>query len=393
MVKLEELRAATDFVLSSGEMISVRVTLRAANGSSLAAAQLGELVSGGEKLLLRAARQQFKDVRSGTLELDAKSVVITARLYAYGRLNLGRFSRLTVGTRFEMKVLALLKVFIPALKHRGERLLDQPLRVTAGWSPGRDLEVEKTDPVLSSDSAAIDHRVRRMDTRRHRLRWLSAATILVAVLCIVGGGFVFTLTGSARVFALTVLCGAVLLAYGAWGRAKALSLFQDIAAIRDQQEIVESLQDKELEPRAMKLFQVHSQQLKRYYDQALRQRGLIFLTGIFCIVAGFSVIAVAFVLLRTMDPAGALEKILVAALGAIGGILGNFIAVVYLRMFTETVKSIGTFHDRLVATHHLYFANFLVSKVADDQGRDSAFRLIAEIAARQERGGATPTAR
>jgi hypothetical protein len=387
MVKLEELRAATDFLVASGELVSIGLIVRAADGSPLGADRLAALKSGLGDRLLAAAHRQFKDVQNGSVELGATGGTMTVRLYAYGRLNLAKSNGSTAGGHFEAKALALVKSLVEELEGLGG---DRPVHVTACWRPGGSLELGDTDPVISTDTAAIDRRVHRIETRRQRLKKYSAAAILVAAVSGMGGGFAFVSADFAKFALLILLYSGGLLAYGVWARMESSSLFKDIEAIRGQQDLEQMLAGEELERRAMKLFQVHSQQLKRYYDQALRQRGLIFFTGIFCIVAGFAVIAVAFVLLRSATPAGSLEKILVASLGAIGGILGNFIAVVYLRMFTETVQSIGTFHDRLVATHHLHFANFLVSKVTNDDSRDVAFRLLAEIAANQDRDGAAP---
>lgn len=102
---------------------------------------------------------------------------------------------------------------------------------------------------------------------------------------------------------------------------------QEMKELRDQQDLRELLQEPR-ERRAQKQFQVHSHQLRRYYDQALRQRSVIFWIGMLCILAGFGIIVAAGLLITERDAALS-EQIVVAALGAIGGILANFIAVVY----------------------------------------------------------------
>lgn len=50
-------------------------------------------------------------------------------------------------------------------------------------------------------------------------------------------------------------------------------------------------------------------------------------------------------------------------------------------MFTETVKSISGFHDRLVITHHLHFANVLAAKVGTEELRDRTLAGMAQAMA------------
>ncbi|HET6709810.1 TRADD-N-associated membrane domain-containing protein [Amycolatopsis sp.] len=383
MVTLNELRSVSDFLVASGEIASINLVVHGEGGVVLPDDKLVLLKGGLVERILPAAQKHLKDVQSGIVELDAAKGKVIVRLYAYGRLSLATNGR-TAGGQFEVKVLALLRSLIEEIEELGQVDLAQRVVVTADWRPGVSLELGDTDPVVSTDVAAIDRRVHRIEGRRQRLKKWSAVATLFAAVTMLLDGYYLVVADDAELALLILVYAGLFLASGVWMRTEANSLFKDIEAIRAQQDLDEMLEGKELERRAMKLFQVHSQQLKRYYDQALRQRGFIFFTGIFCIAAGFSVIAMAFVLLKSATPASSLEKILVASLGAIGGILGNFIAVVYLRMFSKTVESIGTFHDRLVATHHLHFANFLVSKVTDGPGRDAAFQLVAEIAAKQD---------
>ncbi|MCR6490420.1 hypothetical protein M8542_47210 [Amycolatopsis sp. OK19-0408] len=383
MLTLNKLRTVSDFLIASGEIASIEVVVRGKEGTALPADKLITLKTGLADQVLPTVVAHLKDVQTGIVEPDVAKSTMVVRLYAYGRMTLAAKGR-TAGGQFEVKMLALVRSLIEEIEKLGLSLLEQRVLVTAKWCLGAGVELGDTDPVVSTDVAAIDRRVQRIEGRRQRLKKYSAAAILSAAIIMLADGYSVVSFGFAEFSLLIPVYAGLFLAYGVWARAEANSLFKDIEAIRGQQDLDAMLKGAELERRAMKLFQVHSQQLKRYYDQALRQRGFIFFTGIFCIIAGFSVIVMAFVLLKSANPGNSLEKILVAALGAIGGILGNFIAVVYLRMFSETVKSIGTFHDRLVATHHLHFANFLVSKVADTAGRDTAFRLVAEIAATQE---------
>jgi hypothetical protein len=158
-------------------------------------------------------------------------------------------------------------------------------------------------------------------------------------------------------------------------RQKSRELGDEILDIDNEIDLL-TIQPGSEERRAQKLFQLHSMQLKQYYDQALTQGSYIFWVGLVCILLGFGVIAATFWLLRESS-IGTSEQIVIAALGSVGGILANFIALIYLRMHAETVRSTTEFHNRLVLTHHLHFGNFLVAKI---QNRGLRERTLGSIA-------------
>lgn len=117
--------------------------------------------------------------------------------------------------------------------------------------------------------------------------------------------------------------------------------------------------------RAEKLFLRQQFEVKRYYDETLRQSSVLSYLGVMCIAGGFAVIGVAFALVVSA-PTQTTQQIIVAALGAAGGLLANFVAVVFLRMHAGTVKALTNFHERLVSTHHVHFGNLLASRVDPD---------------------------
>ena len=131
------------------------------------------------------------------------------------------------------------------------------------------------------------------------------------------------------------------------------------------------------EERAEKLFKHHHVELKKYYDENLKQSSWIFIVGIICIVVGFGIITFTLYLLYNNLSNQIENKIIIASIGAIGAILTNFIAVVFLKMHAETIKSLTEFHNRFVNTHHLYFGNFLVSKVKNESRREEALISLA----------------
>jgi hypothetical protein len=132
------------------------------------------------------------------------------------------------------------------------------------------------------------------------------------------------------------------------------------------------------EQRAERLFKIHQSELKKYYDITRRQSSWIFYVGVGCIALGFVVVVVALCLVAIQLPNAQLsDKLVVGGLGAVGSLLSNFIAAIYLRMYTSTVTSLTEFHSRLVGTHHLHYAFFLAAKISDPKLRE---RTIADMA-------------
>ncbi|MBN9897771.1 hypothetical protein FME64_10075 [Bacillus thuringiensis] len=138
-----------------------------------------------------------------------------------------------------------------------------------------------------------------------------------------------------------------------------------------------SISHSSLEERSEKLFKHHHLELKRYYDENLKQSSWIFVVGIACIGVGFVIIGVTLYFLIANSSNELENKIIVASVGAIGAILSNFIAVIYLKMHSETVKALTEFHNRFVNTHHFYFSNFLLSKIQNEDKREDALVELA----------------
>lgn len=143
---------------------------------------------------------------------------------------------------------------------------------------------------------------------------------------------------------------------------------------------------------ALKLFQTHSVRLRRYYDQTLDQARLIFWVGLLCLTLGFGAIGTALALIgASKDFLPELsDQVVVAALGVVGGVLANFIGVVYIRMHSATIQSLSEFHIRLVATNYLHFGNFLVAKIDDPEAQGRALAGVAEAIAGQAQTTSAP---
>lgn len=119
-----------------------------------------------------------------------------------------------------------------------------------------------------------------------------------------------------------------------------------------------------IDQRAELLYLKQQFELKRYYDEALRQSTTLSYIGAACVLGGFVVIGVTFALLNDPD---AKDSTALAIVGGVGGFLANFVAVVFLKMHSETIRALTKFQSRLVDTNHLHFANLLLSRI-DSEG-------------------------
>ena len=62
-------------------------------------------------------------------------------------------------------------------------------------------------------------------------------------------------------------------------------------------------------------------------------------------------------------------QIITGVLGAIGAILTNYIAAIYLKMNTTAAENLTGFHTRLVETHQILLGSLLASRIDDDAKR------------------------
>ncbi|MNI67215.1 hypothetical protein D3C73_1228360 [compost metagenome] len=97
--------------------------------------------------------------------------------------------------------------------------------------------------------------------------------------------------------------------------------------------------------------------------------------GIFSLVSGIAIILIT--LIFVFNNPGNNSELVISIVGGVTGILSNFVAVIFLKMYSESVKSLSTFHERLVTTHHLHFSNFLISKIFDESLREQTWAGLA----------------
>jgi hypothetical protein len=208
-----------------------------------------------------------------------------------------------------------------------------------------------------------------------RLRWIVPLSAVIVAAAAIGGGAYFQNTAVEIFGAIYLIIGLIfpLLPFSSAVSTEIEAMESELALISTGVEATEQ--------RAERLFRSHEIDVRRYYQQTLRHTNLIFITGLVCIGLGFAITGFSlYSILRTKSDGIAFqEKILIASFGIAAGILSNFIAVIYLRMFSETLKSLTEFHQKLVSTNNLYFSNFLMTKILSQELRD---RTLADIALR-----------
>jgi hypothetical protein len=137
------------------------------------------------------------------------------------------------------------------------------------------------------------------------------------------------------------------------------------------------------ERRAEKILRINQLQLRRYYDMNLSQNFWVFSVGVFCVLLGVAVIAASLYLVLHVDSES--SKIIIAALGAVGGVLTNFVAAIYLRMNTSASQNLAEFHAGLLHTHQLLIANLLASRIQNEEERSRTLSELATGLAKRER--------
>lgn len=161
----------------------------------------------------------------------------------------------------------------------------------------------------------------------------------------------------------------------------ALSRSDLIDEIRDTEDRLDLASSPKESQRAERLFKLHQSELRKYYEQALHHSGRIFALGILAIIAGLGMAGTTLYLLNHLAHTSTSKQIVIAGIGGVSSLLSNFVAVVYLRMFSETTHSLTKFHNTLVTTHHAHFGNFMSAKIQDQTLRENTWAMIAETLA------------
>ena len=273
-------------------------------------------------------------------------------------------------TKVDAAAEAMRRAALEMLRNKDNRRLN----LVASWTPGEKVFAEVVTLTDDAPVAAVQETLRGLGDLKTRLEaarfGIAAIAVALALL-----GIVLALTLHDVLFPSYILVYALLaLVFLPLVNGRLATTRNEIAELKERLEL-RGLLDEE-ERRAFRLFQLHNLDLKRYYDLALTQRRFIFGLGVFCVLLG-SAVAVTALILLSDDSTSNQQKIFISGVGALGTILINFVAVIYLRMFRDTVSSMNTFHNRLVATHHLLFGNLLAARIGNRTKRDATLADMA----------------
>lgn len=232
---------------------------------------------------------------------------------------------------------------------------------------------------------AIKNKLATSEERRnvHEMRYFISLAVAISCLITAMGLLLGQAVGeksisspSFRVASLLLFAFAgMLTSFVPIWKARLRILEGQITDLEFEQEILEYSPSKE-ETRADKLLRMNQVQLRRYHEMNLQQSMWIFFIGVSCLVVGVVIIGVTMYLVREAREKEH-EQIIVAIVGAIGGILANFIAAIYLQMHASAAKNLNQFHSTLVATQQLFLANLIASRIEPDDKRWGALEKIS----------------
>jgi hypothetical protein len=184
---------------------------------------------------------------------------------------------------------------------------------------------------------------------------------------------------------LPVVYGGGVVALLPMYRVRVRSAEEDIQAI-DFEIDLQQFEVNARETRAEKILRLNQLQLRRYYDLNLSQNRWVFILGVLCIVLGVTIIA-ATLWLVTRTNIAFNEKVVIAALGAVGSILTNFVATIYLKMHSAATGSLEAFHSKLVDSDSLLLGNLVASRIEDETKRWSTLSELALLIVKKDRRG------
>lgn len=210
-----------------------------------------------------------------------------------------------------------------------------------------------------------------------------------------GGGYIWPLESDM----LKPLC-LILLIYGVMmicavapmSRSRLRTVEEEIQDIEFEKDLLR-LTTIPAESRAEKLLKINQYQLRRYYDLNLSQSSWIFAVGIMCILLGAGILGVTLYLIASPRlPGESLgleggsqpqegfefeEKIVLGFLGAVGTILTEYVAAIYLKMHSSITESLVAFHSKLVSINKLFLANLIASRIENSEKREDTFAKLA----------------
>jgi hypothetical protein len=119
------------------------------------------------------------------------------------------------------------------------------------------------------------------------------------------------------------------------------------------------------------LFRRSEREVNKYYNLNLTENRILLYIGVLCILIGLLIVAFTLAMVFSGAATSGFDvwtKGIVAVVGAVSGIMVNYVGAIYLKMYAQSVEAFGQFHGRLVRTHELFLANMLVTRIAKEEG-------------------------
>lgn len=159
---------------------------------------------------------------------------------------------------------------------------------------------------------------------------------------------------------------------------KLIHIENDIIRINEEIKLLE-ISNVSLEQRAEKQLKLHQNELNRYYNENIRQMKGVYNLGIISISMGFIIIILTIILsILNKDK---IDNLIIPIIGIVSRLLSSFIGTFFIKMYTETISTSAKFHYKLVYSNNLYFSNFLIARVNNENKREDITCEIAKIIA------------
>lgn len=254
--------------------------------------------------------------------------------------------------------------------------LGEDVRVMSAWEPSTGVTIRRSYSGPNASLEDIIGRLAELRANGSRISMIRLATLAGVALALTVG--LIILLASHNVVAMAGAAAYIGIPALVLNRMSSARL-RDIATEKRELEDALELRDTEdeRERRALKLVQANAFALGRYYDQGLQQRSMVFALGFICVLVGFATIGAAFIVIGTAHDQATSTTIVVGALGAVGTLLANYVAVIFLRMFSETITATTEFHTRLVGTQHVNLGYLAAAKIASASIRDATLSQMA----------------
>jgi hypothetical protein len=255
---------------------------------------------------------------------------------------------------------------------------------------------EAQDEALTVTDQVVELRERLTEmkatvSRRTRIRRLIIFTSsgMFILSCTVVALYTISPGALSALFPSSLWGGERIPAIASAGIIYSISLFMYALAISDRgRELdVKDLEDEidlrqirsdSLEQKAHKLLRIQQSQLSRYLELVLQQSRGIFVVGIGAMLVGVGVVMVTIWQTRTMGPdIDIWQKAIVAVIGAIGAILTNYVAAIYLKMFSDIGTAVQKSINSLSQSTNLNFANVLIANITSEELRNQTLKEIA----------------